>query len=173
MGEIRLWLFRTYVIPKPRTCSFHMANTTTVLFHPLRYWPTRGPFTKLFRDFVRSPIPLTSKITIMSYIGTYYAIGSSWVLTVANYFVVGWYNGYYAGFYRPGFGVYIGLLFVFTALGNVALAVLRWRTGEKGLIAALAENFKWVLLMAIFFGGISLHVSQALLSHLFSVDMQW
>jgi len=26
---------------------------------------------------------------------------------------------------------------------------------------------------AIFFGGISLHVSQALLCHLFSIDMQW
>lgn len=27
--------------------------------------------------------------------------------------------------------------------------------------------------MTIFFGGLSLHVSQALLSHLFSVDMSW
>jgi len=83
----------------------------------------------------------------MSYIGTYYAIGSAWLLTVANYFVIGWYNGYYDAFYRPGFGIFIGLLFVFTGLGNVALAVMRWRTGEKGLGKALLENFGWVPLM--------------------------
>lgn len=36
-----------------------------LLFHPLKYWITRGPFTKLFRDFIKSPIPLCSKFTMM------------------------------------------------------------------------------------------------------------
>jgi len=36
-----------------------------LLFHPLKYWFTRGPFTKLFRNFITSPIPLCSKFTIM------------------------------------------------------------------------------------------------------------
>jgi hypothetical protein len=35
------------------------------------------------------------------------------------------------------------------------------------------ENFKWVPLLMIFLGGISLHISQALLSHMFEVDMSW
>ncbi len=35
------------------------------------------------------------------------------------------------------------------------------------------ENLKWVPLLTVFLGGISLHVSQALLSHMFSVDMSW
>ena len=46
-----------------------------LLFHPIRFWPIRGPFTKLFRTFLFSKIRFTSKITIVSYIGTYYAIG--------------------------------------------------------------------------------------------------
>jgi len=65
-----------------------------LLFNPLRYWPTRGPFTGLFMEFLKSNIPFTSKITIISYIGTYYAIGAAWILTLVNYFVVGWFNGY-------------------------------------------------------------------------------
>jgi len=65
-----------------------------LLFNPLRYWPTRGPFTGLFMEFLKSNIPFTSKITIISYIGTYYAIGAAWMLTLVNYFVVGWFNGY-------------------------------------------------------------------------------
>ena len=63
-----------------------------LIFHPFRYWLTRGPFTPLFRMFICSNMPLPSKITIMAYVGTYYAIASAWILTLANYFLVGWYN---------------------------------------------------------------------------------
>jgi len=47
-----------------------------LLFHPLRKWIYKGPFTPLFRRFLFSNIRFTSKITILSYIGTYYAIVS-------------------------------------------------------------------------------------------------
>ncbi|KAK7710423.1 hypothetical protein SLS57_008386 [Botryosphaeria dothidea] len=144
-----------------------------LLFHPLREWPFRGPFTKLFRNFLTSDIPLPSKFGIMGYIGTYYAIGSAWILTLANYFIIGWYNGYYDQFYLQSFAVLFSLIIVFTALGNVALGILRYRTEEKTLLASWLENFKWILLMAVFLGGLSMHVSQALLCHMFSIDMSW
>jgi hypothetical protein len=35
------------------------------------------------------------------------------------------------------------------------------------------ENFKWILMLAIFLGGLSLHVSQALLCHMFEINMTW
>ena len=35
------------------------------------------------------------------------------------------------------------------------------------------ENFKWVLMLAIFLGGLSLHVSAALLAHMFEINMTW
>lgn len=35
------------------------------------------------------------------------------------------------------------------------------------------ENLKWVPLVTLFLGGISLHISQAILSHLFGIDMSW
>lgn len=144
-----------------------------LLFHPLRYWFTRGPFTKLFRNFIGSNMPLPSKITIMAYIGTYYALGSSWLLTVMNYFLIGWYNGFYDHYYIDSFKITFAIIIVFSALGNFALAVLRYRIEEHTLLKAFWENLKWVPMLTIFLGGISLHVSQALLSHLFGIDMQW
>lgn len=144
-----------------------------LIFHPLRYWLTRGPFTKLFLRFMGSRMPLPSKITIMAYVGTYYAIASAWILTLANYFLTGWMNGALDHYYLNSFKVYFAIIIVFTGLGNVALAILRYRIGEKGLIAALLENFAWIPLLMIFLGGISMHVSQAILSHLFSIDMSW
>ncbi|CAD0115061.1 unnamed protein product [Aureobasidium uvarum] len=144
-----------------------------LLFHPLRYWIFRGPFTKLFRDFICSGMPLPSKLTILSYIGTYYAIGCAWLLTLLNYFIVGWYNTVLDKYYRNSFQVYLSIIVVFTGLGNVALAVLRYRIGEQSLLRSLLTNFMWIPLMTIFLGGLSLHVSQALLSHLVGIDMNW
>lgn len=144
-----------------------------LLFHPLRYWFTRGPFTKVFRMFLVSPMPFTSKMSVLGYIGTYYAIGSAWLLTLVNYFAVGWWPGTLDEYYLPSFSMFITIIVVFTLLGNIALAVMRWRSGEKGLLTALGENYSWVPLLSIFLGGISLHVSQALVSHLIGVDMQW
>lgn len=35
------------------------------------------------------------------------------------------------------------------------------------------ENCTWLLLLTIFLGGVSVHVSQALLCHLFGINMTW
>ncbi|KAK0756543.1 hypothetical protein N5P37_010696 [Trichoderma harzianum] len=144
-----------------------------MLFHPIRTWLWRGPFTPLFRRFLFSNIRFTSKITVISYIGTYYAIGAAWILTVVNYFVMGWYNGYLDKYYIDSWQVWFSIIIVFNGLGNIALAVMRYRVGERGLLYALFENFMWTLMLAIFLGGLSLHVSQALLAHMFEINMTW
>ncbi|KAI4205228.1 MAG: hypothetical protein LQ350_000550 [Teloschistes chrysophthalmus] len=144
-----------------------------LIFHPIRYWPTRGPFTPLFRKFMGSRMPLPSKCTIMAYVGTYYAIGSAWILTLANYFLIGWFNGHLDHYYVDSFRIYFAIVIVFSGLGNLALAILRYRLDEQGILQALICNFKWIFLLTIFLGGISLHVSQALLCHMFGIDMSW
>jgi hypothetical protein len=65
------------------------------------------------------------------------------------------------------------IVIVFTGLGNVSLAVLRYRLGTHTFFSSLLENFKWILMLAIFLGGLSLHVSSALLAHMFDYNMQW
>lgn len=144
-----------------------------LLFHPIRTWLWRGPFTPLFRRFLFSNIRFTSKITIISYIGTYYAIGAAWIMTSANYFIMGWFNGYLDKYYVDSWQVWFSIIIVFNGLGNISLALMRYRVGERNLLYALYENFKWTFLLAIFLGGLSLHVSQALLAHMFEIDMTW
>jgi hypothetical protein len=67
----------------------------------------------------------------------------------------------------------VSLLIVFNIAGHIALAAIRYRSGERSLLGSLAENFKWSPMMTIFFGGLSFHVSGALLAHLLHIDMQW
>ncbi|RKF78504.1 putative glycosyltransferase family 2 protein [Golovinomyces cichoracearum] len=144
-----------------------------LLFHPIRKWIYCGPFTPLFRRFLTSNIRFTSKITIIAYIGTYYAIGAAWIMTTINYFAIGWFNGYLDKYYTDSWRVWFSIIIVFNGLGNIALAVMRYRIGEQSLLRALFENIKWTFMLAIFLGGLSLHVSHALLAHMFEVDMTW
>ncbi|KAH8670860.1 glycosyl transferase family group 2-domain-containing protein [Xylariales sp. PMI_506] len=144
-----------------------------LLFHPLRYWITRGPITPLFRKFLWSSIHLPKKITICTYIGTYYAIGAAWILTLMNYFLTGWFFGLYDKFYLDSFAIYVSIVVVFCAFGNFALATLRYRLNQQSLFEAIWNNVKWIPLMSIFLGGVQLHVSQALVSHFLSIDMTW
>jgi len=144
-----------------------------LLFNPIRLWFVRGPFTPLFRKFLFSNIRFTSKVTIVSYIGTYYAIGAAWIMTTANYFAVGWFNGYLDKYYIDSWKVWFSIVIVFNGLGNIALAIMRYRIGERSFLGSLFENFKWILMLSIFLGGLSLHVSQALLAHMFEINMTW
>ena len=102
-----------------------------LLFNPIRVWLWKGPFTPLFRRFLFSNIRFTSKITIVSYIGTYYAIGAAWILTTVNYFAIGWFNGYLDKYYIDSWKVWFSIVIVFNGLGNIALAIMRYRIGER------------------------------------------
>lgn len=144
-----------------------------LVFHPVKYWFTRSPFTPLFRRFICSSMPIASKLGIMAYIGTYYALGSAFLLTILNYVIIGLYNGWLDHYYMDSFKIYVAIVVVFTGLGSVSLAVLRYRMSEQSLLAALWMNLKWTPLITIFFGGISVHISQALVSHMFGIDMNW
>ena len=90
-----------------------------------------------------------------------------------NYFLIGWFNGYLDKFYMESWKVFLSSVTIFSAMGNISLAVLRYRLGEKGLWASLWENFRWVPMFAVFFGGLSFHLSLALLAHMFKINMQW
>lgn len=144
-----------------------------LLFYPVKHWWRHGPFTALFKRFIFSNMPIGSKITILSYIGTYYAIGYAWLGTLLNYFLIGWLNGHIDHYYINSWRVWVALVVVFSGAGNLALAIVRYRGEGYRLIPQLWTCFRWVPLLFIFLGGISLPVSKAIMSHMFSVKMSW
>ena len=148
-------------------------GVSEMIFHPLHRWIYKGPFTPLFYTFLRSNIMWSSKVSIMSYMCSYFALGSSLLLTTLNYFLVGWMRDDLIGSYLTSWEVFIALIVIFNVLGHVSLAVLRYRTGERSLLGSFFENLKWTPMMTCFFGGISFHITLALLAHLFHADMSW
>jgi hypothetical protein len=78
------------------TCSDELARwqkyaygCSEIIFNPIRYWPTRGPLTKLFRNFLGSNIAPHAKYGIMGYIFSYYAISLACTASLANFVLIG------------------------------------------------------------------------------------
>ena len=144
-----------------------------LVFHPFIKWPTHGPFTPLFRRFMGSNIKITSKVTIFAYIWTYYAIASAIPLTFTNYIIVGLFSDSVDQYYIASWRIFVGMAVVFNVLSPLAYAMLRHRLGQQTFFVSLLETAKWTPMFLLFFGGLSFHLSKAILCHFLNINMEW
>jgi hypothetical protein len=85
------------------------------------------------------------KISTLGYVGTYYAIGSAWILVAINYFIVGWDNGQLDHWYLNSFDVFFTLVIIFSCACNITLAVLRYRLETKGFFSSRKSLVYWTI----------------------------
>ncbi|KAJ3488592.1 hypothetical protein NLI96_g2716 [Meripilus lineatus] len=143
-----------------------------LIFHPLIEWWRKGPITKQLRIFVWSDAPIHYKISMMSYMFSYYGLAAGLTLSLSNYLLLGW--GYQVdGFYLKSFEIWLACAIVFPVAGNVGFILLEYRLGHRSMLSAAYETLHWIPFFFFFFGGLSIHLSQALLAHLFSYNITW
>lgn len=143
-----------------------------LIFNPLVKWWRLGPISKQLRVFLWSGAPVHYKVSMMSYMFSYYGIAAGATLSLLNYFLLGFAVDV-DGWYFHSFEIWLACMVVFPASGNVAFSLLEYRLGHRNLFGAFLENFTWVPFFFVFFGGLSIHISQAILAHLFSYNIIW
>ncbi|KAF9813569.1 hypothetical protein IEO21_05501 [Rhodonia placenta] len=143
-----------------------------LIFNPLVDWWKMGPITKQLRVFIWSDAPVHYKFTMLSCMYQSYGISAAFVLSLSNYLVLGWALTV-DGFYEHSFEIWLACTVVFPGAGNFGYTLLQYRLGQRNLLDALVENLTWVPFFFFFFGGLSIHLSQALLAHLFSYNIAW
>lgn len=143
-----------------------------LIFNPLIDWWRLGPITKQLRVFLWSGAPVHYKITMMSYMFSYYGIAASAVLSILNYIILG-FALQPDGFYMKSFEIWLACTVVFPGAGNLGFTLMEYRLGHRSILSAFVENMTWVPFFFFFFGGLSIHLSVALLAHLFSYNITW
>ena len=101
---------------------------------------------------------------------SYYGIAAAVTLSLLNYILLG-FAFPVDGFYEHSFEIWLACTVVFPGAGNIGYTLLEYRLGTRSLMDALGENLTWVPFFFFFFGGLSVHLSQALLAHLFSYNI--
>ncbi|KAF9473864.1 hypothetical protein BDN70DRAFT_352918 [Pholiota conissans] len=143
-----------------------------IIFNPLIKWWKAGPISPQLRGFVWSKAPLHYKVGMMSYMFSYYGIAAATVGSIINYLILGL-APQLDRFYLHSFEILLACTVVFPGIGNVGYTLLEYRLGQRNFFGALFENLRWIPFFLFFFGGMSIHLSTALLAHLFSYDMTW
>ncbi|KAG2155256.1 glycosyl transferase family group 2-domain-containing protein [Suillus bovinus] len=143
-----------------------------LIFNPLIHWWKMGPIAKQLRIFVWSGAPVHYKLSMMAYMFSYYGIAAAAVLSLVNYLLLG-FQIEVDGFFLHSFEVWLACTVVFPGVGNLGFTLLEYRLGHRNLLASAIENVTWIPFFFFFFGGLSIHLSQALLSHLFSYNITW
>ncbi|KAJ2912856.1 hypothetical protein MD484_g7548, partial [Candolleomyces efflorescens] len=143
-----------------------------LIFNPLIRWWRVGPINKQLRVFLWSDAPVHYKITMMSYMFSYYGLAASFLLSFLNYLMLGL-AFEVDGFYMHSFEIFLSCAVIFPGLGNLGYTLLEYRLGHKDLLHALFENIIWIPFFFFFFGGLSIHISVAILAHMFSYNITW
>lgn len=118
-------------------------------------------------------MPVTSKVTIIAYIFTYYALASGLLLATVNYVIIGLFPDELDHYYMPSWGIWISLVVVFNGFASVAFSMLRHQMKEEQFWKAILQAIKWLPFLVLFFSGISINCAKALLCHAFSVNIEW
>ena len=124
--------------------SSHVApGCNELIFYPLKDWWRKGPVNKQLRIFLWSSAPIHYKLSMLSYMFSYYGIAVSATLSVLNYFLLGM-AFEVDGFYMHSFEILLACLVVFPGAGNVSFTIFEYRLGHKDLFWAALENFLYV-----------------------------
>lgn len=114
-----------------------------LLFNPLKDWWRLGPINKQLRIFIWSAAPVHYKITMMAYMFSYYGLAAAAVLSILNYFLLG-FSYEVDGYYLKSFEIWLACTVVFPGAGNLAFTLLEYRIGHRDLLSGFFENFVWV-----------------------------
>ncbi|KAK9778119.1 hypothetical protein AB5N19_01659 [Seiridium cardinale] len=149
-------------------------GVSELVFNPVYKWLWKGPFTMLFLKFLFSRMKICSKISILAYMGTYYAIAAALPTALANYLLFGWFDGDTLDHsYTLYWNTLCGTLFIFLITSPVCFAWYRHRIGQKMFLWALLDAIIWMPFFLVFFSGLSWHISYALLAHLLHLPIGW
>jgi hypothetical protein len=90
-------------------------GTNELVFNPLRKW-YKGPITRLYISYFGSSIKSSSKLMVLSYTFSYYAIAAGLPLTLLNYLLVGWFTDFIDQFYITSWKVIVVILILFDVI---------------------------------------------------------
>ena len=114
-----------------------------LLFNPLVDWWRLGPITKQLRLFLWSDAPVHYKITMMAYMFSYYGLAGSALLSIINYFLLG-FALEVDGYYMHSFEIWLACTVVFPGAGNIGYTLLEYRLGHRNIFSSFIENITWI-----------------------------
>jgi hypothetical protein len=126
----------------------------------------------------------------LSYTFSYYAIAAALPLTFANYMFQGLIPNTIDKFYVTSWKILLVIVVVYNIMvcaflpffetrhliflqAPISYCIIRFRLREQSLLKSGWEALRTLPLLVLYFGGLSFHLSKAILCHFFSINVEW
>ena len=146
-----------------------------ILFHPLSQWYNIGILNQQFCEFIVSNrISLSTKYVILSYMSSYYALSLSPLLSIVNYFLVGWEDGNrLIQKTNVSFKIFISCIVLFMGGSTLSNILFKLKQQKTPLFDIIKNEIIYGFILNIFFSGMPLHLLEIQLRHFFNFPVSW
>jgi hypothetical protein len=147
-----------------------------ILFYPIKEWLKKGIFSLQIKKFIIcQSIPIHTKFSIIIYMASYYALATSPILAIIQYFLYR-YSDYWKANVIDSLSIIFSCLILFSGLMPIANMFVVERLkyeSNRSLLGIIWKELKYSFFLGIFFSGLSFHLLEAILSHMFNLNMNW
>ncbi|CAN0057476.1 unnamed protein product [Heterosigma akashiwo] len=130
----------------------------------------------LFKKFLQCKnVPFASKINIISYLGSYFAMASAFLFLVFWMTGLAFFPGALASLQRP-LEIWTTVVFVFSFFVPISTVVMQHRLDEShrlNFIDELWTQIKYIPMISLLFGGVLFHLTVSCLSFLTGQKVTW
>ncbi|KAJ3494363.1 hypothetical protein NMY22_g20082 [Coprinellus aureogranulatus] len=112
-----------------------------LLFNPIVEWWRKGPISRQIHRFLWSAAPLHYKISMLSYMFSYYGIAGSITIGIINYVLLG-FQFEVDGYFMHAFEIWLATTVVFWGSGTIGYTLLEYRLGRKSLVSVSFCSFR-------------------------------
>ncbi len=146
-----------------------------ILFFPVYECFANGILSIQIKKFMFcKTIPIHTKFSIIIYMASYYALATTPILTIVQYFCYR-YSTYWQINVLNNLSIIYSCVILFSGLMPIAnmFAVKKLGYSKDSLYRIIWNEIKHSFFLGIFFSGLSFHLLEAIISHAFGLNMSW
>ena len=143
-----------------------------VVFNKFKDWRKKGIFSQLFKNFLKSNMPIASKIGILAYMGTYFAMASAIPFTIMSSFI--WSRHEVDQLHKP-FDIFAQVTLLFGVYVPLAAATFYYRRNRdnQSIFHFLWEEVKGAFVMWFFWAGILYPILTSMITYFLDSKIAW
>jgi len=142
-----------------------------MVLHPVCQWCRKGVLTPLIKNYLRSKtVPFAAKVNMIAYLGTFYAMWWGFLVLPFSFYISA--LGDFWGL-LTSFQILIGLIIVFSVIGNAATIIHSSLLGMGSIPVCLLREVLYAIPLGVFWGAAQYHICTAMCSYLLGITPEW
>jgi hypothetical protein len=154
----------------------YIYGVNEIMFYPINMWTSEGILSHLYCNFLFSPnITSSTKYALLSYMGSYYSMAFSPIVTSWYYFSTFFGLTTSFAFLTKAIDIVYTCAFIFFGLSLVSNILVKIKHGfvKTSICTLVLKEIGYGLYLTLFYSCVSWHLLIMIILYFFSIDAKW